>query len=179
MAKKRPAKPKVRARKAAPRKKQVEAIPKRYGVLVPSLTVRGCADALAFYAKAFGAKELGGRAQGPDGRIMHAEFRIGDRVVMIADEFPEMGSKSPQALGGSPASLLLYVKDVDAAFRRAVDAGAKVTMPLEDQFWGDRYGRVVDPFGHDWQLATHKEDVSPKEMMRRMAALPPPPGAGG
>lgn len=175
---KKPAKKSRTTRKAAPRRKKVEAIPRRYGSLVPSITVRGCADALAFYAKAFGAKEVGGRMAGPDGRIMHAEFKLGDRFVMIADEFPEMGSKSPQTLGGTPASLLLYVKDVDAAFKRAVAAGAKVVQPLEDQFWGDRYGRVVDPFGHDWQLASHREDVSAKEMMRRMAALPPPPGMG-
>jgi uncharacterized glyoxalase superfamily protein PhnB len=164
---------KAKARKAAPRKKKVQAIPAKYGSVTPSLTVRGGSDAIAFYVKAFGAKELS-RMPGPDGRIMHAELKFGDRIVMLNDEMPEMGSKSPQALGGTASGIVLYVKDVDAAHRRAVEAGARSTMEPADQFWGDRYSRLTDPFGHDWGLATHKEDVSPKEMMRRMAAMPPP-----
>jgi uncharacterized glyoxalase superfamily protein PhnB len=177
MAKKRP---KAKARKAAPRKaKKVEAVPARYGSVTPALTVRGGSDAIAFYQKAFGARELS-RMPGPGGKLMHAEIKIGDSIVMLSDEFPEMGSRSPLTVGGTSTTIMLYVKDVDAAFRRAVEAGATVTMPLADQFWGDRYGGLVDPFGHQWALATHKEDLSPKEMMRRMEAFmarqPPPQG---
>ena len=169
-------KAKSKARKAAPRKaKKVSPIPARHHSVTPSLTVRGGSDAIAFYVKAFGAKELA-RMPGPDGKLMHAELRIGDSMIMLADEFPEMGTRSPQTVGGTSTTLMIYVKDVDAAFRRAVEAGAKVTMPLADQFWGDRYGQLSDPFGHNWAMGTHKEDVSPKEMVRRMAALPPPQG---
>jgi PhnB protein len=166
---KRPAARSRSARKAAPRKaRKVEAIPRRYGALVPAMVVRGASAALAFYAKAFGAKEMGGRMQGPDGKIMHAEFRIGDRVVMISDEMLEMGAKSPQTLGGSPASLLIYVRDADAVFRRAIEAGARSLQEPADQFWGDRWGRLVDPFGHEWQVATHIADLSQKQMAAAM-----------
>ena len=102
---------------------------------------------------------------------MHAEVRIGDSIVMLGEENPEMGALSPQAIGGSPVSLMIYVKDVDASFARAEKAGCKVQMPPTDMFWGDRYGKLVDPFGHNWSLATHKEDVAPEEMAKRMAAM--------
>src|SRR2546425_2372706 len=127
------------------------------------------ARAIEFYKKAFGATELMRMAQ-PDGRIGHAEIRIGDSPIMLADEFPEMGHRSPQSLGGSPVSILLYVEDVDALFNQAVSAGAKVQKPVQDQFYGDRIGGVTDPFGHVWYIATHKEEVSPEEMRKRAAA---------
>lgn len=166
-------------RRAAPRKKKVEAVPKRYGVMTPMLIVRGGTAALDFYAKAFGAKQAGPPMMGPDGKVMHAEMKLGDRMLMLADEFPEMGARGPATVGGTPVSLLLYVKDVDAAFRRALDAGATSLQEPKDEFWGDRFSRLRDPFGHEWSLATHVEDVSMKEMERRMAQLPPPPGMGG
>jgi len=147
----------------------VKAIPDGYHVVTPYLVVESAAEAIEFYSRAFGAQELY-RMPGPDGSVMHAEFRIGDSNVMIADENTPMGSKSPKTLGGSPASLLLYVEDVDAAFQQAVDAGATVVMPVADMFWGDRYGKLQDPFGHDWSVATHIEDVSPEQMAERMAA---------
>jgi PhnB protein len=176
MAKRKAARSKARpARKTPARKRRVDPIPKAYGAMSPFLYVRGGSDAIAFYARAFGAKERS-RMPGPGGKVMHAELRFGDRMLMLADEFPEMGSKSPQTLGGSASSLLLYVRDVDVAYRRALDAGARSLQEPSLQFWGDRYARVTDPFGHEWQLATHVEDVSPKEMARRMAALPPPSG---
>lgn len=172
---------KVAAKAKAPVKKRAKKalpIPKGYHVVTPSLVVRGAANAIEFYKKAFGAKELN-RMDGPGGKLLHAEIKIGDSIVMLSDEFPEMGSSSPQTVGGVSASLLIYTKDVDALFNQALAAGATVSMPLSDVFWGDRYGRVKDPFGHDWQLATHKEDLTPKEMNRRAAAAMsgPPPGA--
>jgi PhnB protein len=160
-------------RKAPARTRRVEAIPKAYGAVTPFLVVRGGNAAIDFYVRAFGAKERS-RMPGPGGKVMHAELKFGDRMLMLADEFPEMGSKSPQTLGGSGSSLLLYVKDTDAAYRRALEAGAQSIQAPEDQFWGDRYARIADPFGHLWQLATHVEDVTPKEMKRRMEALPAP-----
>jgi PhnB protein len=147
----------------------VEAVPKAYGSVTAALAIRGAADAIAFYVKAFGAKELS-RMPGPDGKLMHAEVRIGDSIVMLGDESPEMGSPSPQTLNGSPVALMLYVKDVDAVFARAVAAGAKPVMPPADMFWGDRYGQVSDPFGHRWSIATHKADLTPKQMMKGMDA---------
>ena len=144
----------------------VKPIPEGYHTLTPSLTIRGATEAIEFYKRAFGAVELM-RMPGPGGKLMHAEIRIGDSVLMLSDEFPDMGGKSPQALGGSPVYLFVYVDDVDAVFKRAVDAGAQVRMPLADMFWGDRFGRVVDPFGHEWGLATHKEDLTPKEIAKR------------
>jgi uncharacterized glyoxalase superfamily protein PhnB len=167
---------KVAAKAPAKARKKVLPIPKGYHVVTPSLVVRGAANAIEFYKKAFGAKELS-RMDGPGGKIMHAEIRIGDSVVMVADEFPEMGSKSPETLGGAPSSLLIYSRDVDALFNQAQAAGAKVTMPVADQFWGDRYGRLVDPFGHNWEVATRRENLTPKEMAKRGAAAmsgPPP-----
>ena len=160
---------KVAKRKPArkPARRKVEAVPKAYGSVTAALAVRGAAEAIVFYGKAFGAKELS-RMPGPDGKLMHAEVKIGDTIVMLGDEAPEMGSPSPQALNGSPVSLMLYVKDVDAVFARAVAAGAKPVMPPADMFWGDRYGMVVDPWGHRWGLATHKVDLTPKQMMKAM-----------
>jgi PhnB protein len=148
----------------------VQAVPTGYAAVTPYLIVRDAARALDFYKKAFGATELM-RFPAPGGRIAHAEIKIGDGVVMLADESPEMGHKSPQALGGTPVSLLCYVADVDARFAKAVAAGAVVKNPLKDQFYGDRSATLTDPFGHVWTIATHAEDVSPEEMQRRMAAL--------
>jgi PhnB protein len=167
---------KVPARKAA-RAKKALPIPKGYHVVTPSIVVRGAAEAIEFYKKAFGAKELN-RMPGPDGKLLHAEIRIGDSIVMLNDEFPQMGATSPLSLNGRSSSLMIYTRDVDALFNQAIAAGAKVSMPLSDMFWGDRYGRVADPFGHDWQLATHKEDLTPKEMAKRAQAAmsAPPPG---
>jgi PhnB protein len=128
---------------------------------------KGAAQALAWYKKAMGAEETV-RMPGPGGAIMHAELRFGDSMVMMADEFPEMGARSPQTLGGTPVGMCLYVSDCDVVFKRAVDAGAKVERPLQDQFYGDRSGTIVDPFGHKWTISTHIEDVSPEEMGQRM-----------
>ena len=181
------AKKKKSMKKAAPKKKaaakkkaarKVSPVPPGYHTVSPYLVCRNAADAIAFYKKAFGAKEQF-RMAAPDGSIAHAEIRIGDSVVMIGDENPQMGGRSPQSLGGSPVVVFLYVKNVDAWFKQATAAGATVTMPLMDMFWGDRYGKLSDPFGHQWSLATHIEDVSPKEMARRSAeAFSQPPGGG-
>jgi len=144
----------------------VKAKPEGYHTVTPHLIVRGGAKALEFYRAAFGAEETV-RMPGPDGRLMHAEMRIGDSVVMLSDEFPEQGSKSPQSLGGCSGGIFLYVDNVDAAFKRAVDAGCAAKMPPTDMFWGDRFARLTDPFGHAWAMATHVEDVPPEEMKRR------------
>lgn len=141
----------------------VKAIPEGMHSLTPHLICAGAADAIAFYVKAFNAVELG-RMPGPDGKLIHAMLRIGDSPLMLVDEFPQWGSKSPATLGGTPVSIHLYVENADAAFQQAVDAGAAVRMPLADMFWGDRYGVVVDPFGHQWSIATHIKDMSPEEM---------------
>jgi PhnB protein len=145
----------------------VKPIPPGYHTVTPYLTVKGAAQAIEFYKRAFGAQEVE-RMPGPDGKsVMHAELKIGDSIVMLSDEFPQMGTRSPQTLGGSSGYLFLYVSDVDAAFKRAVDAGAKATMPPADMFWGDRFAKVSDPFGHEWGMATHKEDLSPEEIRKR------------
>lgn len=136
--------------------------------MTPHLIVRGADKAIDFYKKAFGAEELC-RCPGPDGKLMHAEIQIGDSHVYLCEECPDMGAKSPQAYNGSPVSIHLYVEDVDASYRKAVAAGATATMPVEDMFWGDRFGKLKDPFGHDWSIATHKEDLTPQEMEKRMA----------
>jgi len=149
---------------------KVQPIPEGYHTATPYLIVSGAARAIEFYKKAFGATELFRMAQ-PDGRIGHAEIKIGNSPIMLADEFPEMGARSPQSLGGSAVSILLYVEDVDALFSQAVAAGAKVLRPVEDKFYGDRSGGVVDPFGHQWHIATHKEDIAPEELQKRAAAL--------
>lgn len=135
--------------------------------IIPGLTVKDAAAAIDFYKKAFGAEELM-RMAGPDGSlIMHAELQIGNSVVFLAEEFPNMANKSPQSLGGVTGGLYLSVEDVDTVFARAIGAGAKEEMPVDDMFWGDRAGSLVDPFGHHWMIASHREDVPPEEMKRR------------
>lgn len=151
----------------------VKPIPDGYHTVTPYLIVNGAVKAIEFYAAAFGATELF-RLPGPDGKLGHAEIKIGDSPVMLADEFPDMGAKGPQSYGGSPVSILVYVADVDAMTERAVAAGATIVRPLQDQFYGDRSSTLTDPFGHQWTLATHKEDVAPDEMQRRMDAMMAP-----
>lgn len=146
---------------------QVKPIPDGMRTVTPHLVCAGAADAIDFYKKAFNAVEVG-RLAGPDGKLMHAQIRIGDSAVMLVDEFPDWGSFGPKSLKGSPVTIHLYVEDVDAAFKRAVDAGATVKMALADMFWGDRYGVLEDPFGHYWSIATHLRDVSPDEMQQAM-----------
>lgn len=148
----------------------VKPIPDGYHTVTPYLIVKGAARALEFYKRAFGATEIL-RLDGPNDTIGHAEIRIGDSPVMLADECPEMGARSPQSLGGSPVHMLIYVDNVDVAFGRAVGAGGRISRPVQDQFYGDRSGTVIDPFGHTWTIATHKENVSPDELKRRMAEL--------
>ncbi len=148
----------------------VQAIPKGYHTLTPYMTVRDAARAIEFYKQAFGAEEKG-VMKGPDGKVMHAELRIGDSILMLADEQPQFGSLSPQSIGGSGMGLHIYIDDVDSAFDRAVKAGAKVEMPVADMFWGDRYGKLTDPFGHKWSIGTHKADLSPEEMEQGMKAM--------
>ena len=149
----------------------VKAIPPGYHSLTPHMTVRDAARAIEFYKQAFGATQRGGVMTGPGGKVMHAELVIGDSILMLADEFPEYGSHSPQSGGGTATTLHIYTEDVDSAFDRAVAAGASVEMPLTDMFWGDRYGKLVDPFGHKWSLATHKADLSAEEMERGMKSM--------
>jgi PhnB protein len=148
----------------------VRPVPEGYHTATPYLIIKGAARALDFYKKAFGAVELM-RMDGPNGKIGHAEIKIGDSPIMLADEFPDMGFRSPQSLGGTPVSLCLYVEDVDTRFTQAVAAGATVMRPVKDQFYGDRSGTLTDPFGHVWTIATHKEDVTPEEMSRRAEAF--------
>jgi PhnB protein len=149
---------------------KTKSIPEGYHTATPYLIIKGAAKAIEFYKKAFGAKEMMRMSQ-PDGRIGHAEIKIGDSPIMLADEFPEMGARSPQSLGGSPVSILLYVENVDAFAKQAVTAGTKVVRPVKDQFYGDRSGSFEDPFGHQWHIATHVEDVAPEEMHKRAAAV--------
>jgi uncharacterized glyoxalase superfamily protein PhnB len=145
----------------------VQAIPKGYHTITPFMTVRDAARAIEFYKQAFGAKERG-VMKGPDDKVMHAELVIGDSIIMLADEFPEFGSLSPQSTGGSGTGLHIYIEDVDSAFDRAVKAGTTVEMPVADMFWGDRYGKLRDPFGHKWSIGTHKADLSVEEMKKGM-----------
>jgi len=145
-------------------------IPEGYHTVTPYLYIKGAAQAIEFYKKAFGATEIM-RMGGPGDTIGHAEIEIGNSRIMLSDESPQMGARSPQTLGGSAVGLLLYVEDVDAMAKRAVDAGAKVVRPVENQFYGDRAGTFEDPFGHQWFIHTHVEDVSPEEMEKRSAAL--------
>jgi PhnB protein len=149
---------------------KVKPVPEGYHSITPYLVIKGAASAIDFYKKAFGATEIMRMPQ-PDGRIGHAELKIGDSCIMLADEFPEMDTVGPQTLGNSPVSLLLYVEDADATVERAVGLGATVKKPVQDQFYGDRSGFIEDPFGHRWGIATHKEDISPEEMKKRMAAM--------
>ena len=149
---------------------KVKPIPEGYHNVTPYLIVDGAAAAIEFYKKVFGATEVM-RMPAPGGRIGHAEIRIGDSHVMLADENPEMNARSPKSVGGSPLSLLLYVEDVDKTVEHAVAAGAKLERPVEDKFYGDRMGGIKDPFGHQWYVGTHIEDVSPEEMKKRLAAM--------
>jgi len=148
---------------------QVKPVPEGMHTVTPHLVCAGAADAIEFYKKAFNAVEVG-RLAGPQGKLMHAMLRIGDSGVMLVDEFPEWGSFGPKSLKGSPVTIHLYVDNVDAVVKRAVAAGAKITMPVDDMFWGDRYGKLEDPFGHHWSVATHIRDVSPDEMKQAMTA---------
>ena len=180
MAKKAKSKPKprrankVRAKAGKPiankvkKAAKVSAVPEGFSTVTPHLNVRDAAQALDFYKRAFGAKETV-RMPGPGGKILHAEIKIGDSHLFLADEMPEWGSRSPLTIGGTATAICLYVDDADAVFNRAVSAGAKVLMPLADQFWGDRYGKLADPYGHEWAIATHLEDLTPEEMKKRQA----------
>ncbi len=154
-----------------PANKPVHHIPEGYNSITPYLIIKGAAQAIDFYKNVFGATEIMRMAQ-PGGRIGHAELKIGNSHIMLADEFPEMDHRSPLSYGGSSVSILVYVEDVDAIVDRAVAAGAKIIKPVKDQFYGDRSGFIQDPFGHLWGVATHKEDVSPQEMQERMKKTP-------
>ena len=147
-----------------------QAVPKGYHTVTPSLVIAGAAKAIEFYKKAFGAEEKS-RFPAPNGTLMHAEIRIGDSIIMMGDEMPEQGGRGPKSLGGSPVTLFIYQDNVDTAWKRAVDAGAKVIMPLTDQFWGDRGGCLEDPFGHNWWLCQHIKDMSPGEMQQAADAF--------
>jgi PhnB protein len=147
----------------------VQPVPDGYNTVSPYLAVEDAATAIDYYKKAFGATERV-RMETPDGKIGHAELEIGDSIVMLADPFPQASTKPPHELGGTSAGVFVYVEDVDAVVKRAVDAGATVTMEVADQFWGDRFGTVTDPFGHVWSVATHIEDVAPAEMAERAKA---------
>jgi uncharacterized glyoxalase superfamily protein PhnB len=171
-AKKKSATPKSKARKSTSAKStarkaaKVLPIPRGYHTITPHLVCRNSVGAIEYYKKAFGAKELS-RMPMPGGGVAHAEMQIGDSRFMLADEMPQMGATAPETVGGSPVHIFLYVKDVDQVFAKAVSAGGAATMPPMDMFWGDRYAKLTDPFGHKWSLATHIEDMSPKEMARR------------
>ncbi len=149
----------------------VEPVPEGYHTVTAALTIRGAGKAIEFYKKAFGARVLD-RVDGPDGRsVMHAALQIGDSRIFLGDEMPGMGCRSPETLGGTSSSFYLYVKDVDSAVKKAVDAGATLKRPVENAFWGDRFGSVADPFGYTWDMATHVEDVPPDEMRKRAQAF--------
>ena len=149
----------------------VNPVPEHLHSVTPSLVCTPCTEAIDFYQRAFGAEEVGSRMTGPDGVVAHAEIRIGDSVIMLGDEWPDGPTQSPTTLGGSTAALFIYTNDVDALWQRAIAAGAKEVFPLQDQFYGDRAGRVRDPFGHTWGLGQAVEEVSDEEMQRRMAAF--------
>jgi PhnB protein len=149
-------------------KRSTRPIPTGFHTITPHLVVKNCANAIDFYKRALGAKEIN-RMPGPDGRLVHAEIQLGDSRIFLSDEFPEMGSKSPQTLNGSPVNLFLYVEDVDSFFKTATEAGGTGVEKPTDMFWGDRWATVKDPYGHVWQIATHIEDVTPQEMERRSA----------
>lgn len=149
---------------------KVKAIPAGHHTVAPYLAIKNAVSALEFYKQAFGATETY-KLIVPDGRLGHAEIRLGDSLIMLSDEFPEFGGKAPESLGGSPVSIHLYVEDVDAFVKRAIAAGARELKPVADQFYGDRSGQIEDPYGHLWWVATHKEDVAPEEMQKRVQAL--------
>ena len=157
-------------RKAKRKKARVQPIPKGYHDVTPYLSIRGAAEAIEFYKKALGAAEVM-RMPGPEGKLGHAEIRIGGSRVMLSDEYPEMDFLGPQTRGGTSVHLHVYVRDVDAVVERAVAAGAKLLRPVEDKFYGDRTGTLQDPFGHVWHVSTHVEDVPPKEMKKRAAEM--------
>jgi PhnB protein len=146
-----------------------KAIPEGYHTVSPYLTVDDAARAIDYYVSAFGAKELG-RMEAPGGKIGHAELEVGDSRIMLSDSFPQASTRPPTELGGTSVSVFMYVEDVDAVVKQAVDAGATITMEVADQFWGDRFGAITDPFGHVWSIATHVEDVPPEEMAERAKA---------
>lgn len=151
----------------------VKPIPEGYHSVTPYLIIKGAADAIEYYKNAFGATELFRMER--EGKIGHAEIKIGDSPIMLADEHPQMGAVSPKTLGGSPVGIMIYVNDVDTIFNQAIKLGGVQVKPLQDQFYGDRSGTLTDPFGHQWTVATHTEDVAPEEMEKRMAAA----GHGG
>jgi PhnB protein len=151
-------------------KPKVKPVPEDMPAVTPHLVCEGAASAIEFYKKAFGAKEVA-RLPGPDGKLMHAQITINGAPIMLVDDFPDWGSLGPKALKGSPVTIHLYVENVDAVVAQAVKAGATVTMEVADQFWGDRYGRVVDPFGHHWSIATHVRDVDPKDYASEMQKM--------
>ena len=155
---------------------QNKAVPKGYGAVTPYLRVKGAAEALQFYRKAFGAKERM-KLTMPDGRIGHAEIEIGGGLVMLSEEFPEAGAVGPATLKGTTVTLSIYVADADRVFQKAVASGAKVRRPLTDEFYGDRTGQIVDPFGHVWSIQTRIEDVSHREMQKRLDAMMAPAAA--
>ena len=159
---------------------QVKAVPEGFHTLTPHLTVRDADKALEFYKNALGAEVLH-VARMPNGKVMHAALRVGDSMLMLNEEAPEYGALSPLSTGGTGVTIHIYTKNVDEAFNRAVSAGAQIKMPVMDQFWGDRYGIVADPFGHKWSIATHTKDMSPEEIQRAqdeaMAKMPPAPAA--
>lgn len=151
--------------------KSAKPVPEGFHTLTPSLVVKGGREAIEFYKRVFGAQEIA-CMPGPDGKgVMHGELKIGDSHLFVCDEFPDMGNKSPKSLGGTSSSIHVYVPDVDAVFERAVKAGATVTMPVSDMFWGDRYGKFHDPFGHDWAVACRVEDLTPEEIKERSEAF--------
>lgn len=150
----------------------IKPIPDGYHTATPYLIIKGAAEAIDFYKRVFDATELM-RIPGPGGVLMHAEIKVGDSILMLADEFPQMDALSPKSIGGSPVGLMLYLPNVDEVFRRAIIAGAKELRPLQNQFYGDRSGTVEDPFGHKWTISTHIEDVTPEEIQRRMEAMKP------
>jgi uncharacterized glyoxalase superfamily protein PhnB len=150
----------------------VKPIPEGMHTITPHLVCDGAADAIEFYKKAFNAVEAS-RMPGPGGKIMHAEMTIGDSHIMLVDEFPDMGGFGPKHFKGTPVTLHLYVEDVDATFAQAVKAGGTAKMPPADMFWGDRYGQIVDPFGHSWSIATHKRDMTPEQMQEEMMRTMP------
>ncbi len=149
--------------------KKASPIPKGYHTVTPHLILRDTGAAIEWYKRALGAKELS-RMPMPGGKIGHAEIKVGDSIVMLADEFPEMGQKSAETLGGSACNLMMYVKNVDQVFAKAVEAGAKTLAPVSDMFWGDRYGQLMDPFGNKWSIGTHVKDMTPKQMAQAMEA---------
>ena len=157
---------------------KIKPVPEGYHTVTPSLVVRKASKAIEFYKRAFGAAEVC-CMRGRDGEsVMHAELKIGDSIIFLCDESPQMGARGPESLGGTPVTIHLYVPDVDALFKQAVDAGARVEMPPKDMFWGDRFGMLSDPFGHRWSLGSHIEDVSPEECERRAAAAFAEKGCG-